>query len=608
MKRQPLASAPATPVTLGIEGGATNTTWAILDAAGNVVGKGKGNNSGNLHHLDDAQLASLFASIRAGIGAGFRVAAIGGAFAGCHLPAAKLRAENHLRAVWPDVEKIVVGEDTRSAFAAAHGDKDGIIVIAGTGSNVQGRNGDRWEKAGGWGHLFGDFGGGYDIARRGLEAAYKHFDSTGETGLLAQAFLEKSGQNNLVEFVTWILEHDSKTEVASLVLAVFEAAAKGDKLAHAALAEGAAHLADRVLFVARRLGLKKPDIGIIGSLPEKNPFYFAMFEKEVRKRITAGRLFIITLPGAVGAALMIPGTALSDSAAQPAKKGEKAVKVMKAGKAIAATPYAQATTEERNPRSGGLDKKSVADLVALFVDEERQVEKALKKAEPSLVAAAGKIAAALKAGGRLFYVGAGTSGRLGILDASEMPPTFNVPPSLVQGIIAGGSEAVFKAQEGAEDSADGGRDAIRSRGIGKKDIVVGITASGTAPFVRAAIEEAARIGAQTVLLVCNPNYPKLKAAKTVVVLPTGPELVTGSTRLKAGTATKLALNLFSTIAMIRTGRVRDNLMINVRPTNVKLKDRARRLVKTLTGVSDDDALKRLEKTKWDVAKAVDLKK
>lgn len=236
------------------------------------------------------------------------------------------------------------------------------------------------------------------------------------------------------------------------------------------------------------------------------------------------------------------------------------------------------------------------------------MERALRKARPALTGAAGKIAAAVKGGGRLFYVGAGTSGRLGILDASEMPPTFNVPPTLVQGIIAGGPEAVFAAKEGAEDDAGAGAEAIRSRGVTRKDVVVGITASGTAPFVRGALEAASKIGAHTVFLVCNPKYPPLKAAKSIVVLETGPELITGSTRLKAGTATKLALNLFSSIAMIRSGRVRDNLMVNVRPTNVKLKDRAKRLVATLAGVEEEEALRRLERTGWDVAKAVDLKR
>ena len=598
MKKQPLASSVAIPVTLGIEGGGTKTTWAILDSEGNVVGEGH-TTSGNLHHLTDEQLAVLFESIGEGIGPAFKVIAIGGAFAGCHLASAKLRAESFMRNVWPDAGTVIAGEDTRSAFAAAHGEKDGLIVIAGTGSNVQGRKGARWEKAGGWGHLFGDFGGGYDISRRGLEAAYRHFDITGETGLLGRKFLEKTGQNDLVELVTWMMEHSSKTEVASLVLCVFEAAAEGDKIAHGAIVEGASLLADRVLYVTKRLGLKKPDIGLIGSLLEKNTFYFGLFEKEIRKRIAAGRLFVITLPGSVGAAMMVTGTAFK--AASPSKKVEKVP-------TAPSVSYASATTEGRNPRSTGLDKKSVADLVDLFVSEERYVEKALTKARPSLAAAATKIAAAIKAGGRLFYVGAGTSGRLGILDASEMPPTFNVPPDLVQGIIAGGAGAVFEAKEGAEDNAEGGREVIRSRGITKKDVVVGITASGTAPFVRAAIEEAAKIGAHTVFLVCNPKYPALKAAKTTVVLETGPEIVTGSTRLKAGTATKLALNLFSTIAMIKTGRVRDNLMINVRPTNVKLKDRAKRLVATLAKVGEDEAVRRLEKTHWDVAKAVDLKK
>ncbi len=315
MKRQPSAS--ALPVILGIEGGGTKTTWALVDAQGKVHANGQVG-SGNLHHLSDKELLGRFKDIRTGINAKkFHVIAVAGAFAGCHLDSAKKRAEGFMLQVWPDSRVRLAGEDTRSAYASAHGEKDGLIVIAGTGSNVQGRKGSRWEKAGGWGHIFGDFGGGYDIARRALESAYRHFDETGKTGLLGKKILAKSGQPDLVEFVTWLLDDAKatklKTVVASLAVAVFEAAAKGDPLAKAAIEEGAAHLADRVLFVTRRLGLKKPDIGLVGSLVEKNAGYRALFEKEVRQRIDAGRFFVIELPGAVGITRIVAKKAFSEA-------------------------------------------------------------------------------------------------------------------------------------------------------------------------------------------------------------------------------------------------------------------------------------------------------
>lgn len=268
------------------------------------------------------------------------------------------------------------------------------------------------------------------------------------------------------------------------------------------------------------------------------------------------------------------------------------------------SPHARAITEQRNPRSRGLDQRSISDLVALFIREEQQVNRALKSAQPLIAKACTLIAGRLKNGGRLFYLGAGTSGRLGVLDASEMPPTFNVPPQLVQGLIAGGLPALTRSQEGAEDDQQAAGLELRARKLSAKDVVVGITANGHAPYVLGGLHVAQKKKAATILLTCNPNRNPCPQADLGIDLQTGPEIITGSTRLKAGTATKLVLNMFSSIAMIRGGRVKDNLMINVQPTNDKLKERAIRLVTTLTGCSPEIAQARLLKAKWNVAKVV----
>ncbi|MGH9593152.1 MAG: N-acetylmuramic acid 6-phosphate etherase, partial [Bryobacteraceae bacterium] len=207
-------------------------------------------------------------------------------------------------------------------------------------------------------------------------------------------------------------------------------------------------------------------------------------------------------------------------------------------------------------------------------------------------------------GGRLFYLGAGTSGRLGVVDASEMPPTFNAPPEQVQALIAGGAAAVFRSQEGAEDSRETGAAELRVRGLTKKDAVCGIAASGQTPYVLGALEYARQAGAATILLTCNPRRTIRVPVGVEIDLPTGPEIVTGSTRLKAGTATKLVLNMLSTIAMIRLGRVQDNLMVNVQATNDKLRARAVRLVRALTGADESRARAALEKHGWRVTAAV----
>ena len=207
---------------------------------------------------------------------------------------------------------------------------------------------------------------------------------------------------------------------------------------------------------------------------------------------------------------------------------------------------ARASTEQRNPRSENLEKLSSRELVELFVEEESFVQEALREETASLGRAIEMVTKSLRGGGRLFYVGAGTSGRLGVLDASEIPPTFGAAPDEVQGIIAGGVTALSRSVEGAEDERGSGALAIEERGVGSTDIVCGITASGRAPFVQGALVEAKRRGARTILLTCNPERDRFDAWDLEIDLPTGPELLTGSTRLKAGTATKIALNLIGT--------------------------------------------------------------
>jgi N-acetylmuramic acid 6-phosphate etherase len=217
---------------------------------------------------------------------------------------------------------------------------------------------------------------------------------------------------------------------------------------------------------------------------------------------------------------------------------------------------------------------------------------------------------ALKKGNRLFYVGAGTSGRLGILDASECPPTFRTDPEMVQAIIAGGQPAIFKAIEGAEDDPAAGARAIQFRGVGKGDVVVGIAASGRTPFVWGALAEAKKRGGKVILLCFNPNLslPKTPKLDVLIAADVGPELLTGSTRLKSGTATKIILNIFTTLSMVRLGKVASNLMIDLNPSNVKLRDRAVRIVQQLICVSREQSQSRLEQCGWVVKEALRIKR
>jgi len=261
-------------------------------------------------------------------------------------------------------------------------------------------------------------------------------------------------------------------------------------------------------------------------------------------------------------------------------------------------------TERRNPKASGLGTMSAAEIVALMNDEDATVAGAVRAALPDIARAAEAIATAFSRGGRLRYVGAGTSGRLGVLDASEAPPTFGAEPDLVQGVIAGGDAALRRSIEGAEDDPLAGeREIVRVARPG--DVVVGLSASGSARYVVAAVKAARALGAMTVGVTCVPGSALAAAADIPIAVDVGPEILAGSSRLKAGTATKLVLNMLSTAAMIRSGRTKGDLMIDLRPTNAKLRERAVRMVRDELGIGADAARAKLVASGWSVRRAID---
>jgi len=266
-------------------------------------------------------------------------------------------------------------------------------------------------------------------------------------------------------------------------------------------------------------------------------------------------------------------------------------------------------TERRNPRTASIDLASPLEIVDLINAEDHIVPDAVATQREPIARAIEIAEATFRAGGRLFYVGAGTSGRLGVLDASECPPTFGTDPEMVQGIIAGGLPALTRSQEGAEDVVGNGARIIDEFGVTEKDFVIGIAASGTTPYVRAALERAADIGAKTGIVACSPPPTEVLARVNVSMLPiVGPEVVTGSTRMKAGTATKLVLNMITTGAMIRLGKTYGNLMVDLRATNNKLIDRSQRIVMEVCGVSRADAKILLDRADKSVKTAIVMHK
>ena len=265
-------------------------------------------------------------------------------------------------------------------------------------------------------------------------------------------------------------------------------------------------------------------------------------------------------------------------------------------------------TEAINPVSLAVDKAPVPEIIDMIVNEDRKVIAAVQKEKERIAHGVEIITQALRKGGRVVFVGAGTSGRLGIVEAAEMPPTFSTPPTLVQAIMAGGQEAVFRAKEGVEDNFEEGARSLGRLRLGSKDVVIGVSASGMTPFVRGGLTRARKNGAKIIFVTCWPgselqNFVDLQIAPAV-----GPEIIAGSTRLKAGTATKMVLNMLTTISMIKFGKTYGNLMVDLKSGSEKLKDRARRIITMVTGIDYDEADALLKRAKWNVKAAIVMQK
>lgn len=586
---------------LGVEGGGTKTAWVLVEAAAGaddpgwqfrILEQGKLPASNfRLTTPDDlrAILAELPKQIdRAGV-----------FLAGCGTEEDRRRLKQICLELWPNAE-IVTGSDRDSGLAAALDHADGIVVNAGSGSSVTGRRGDRMERAGGWGHILGDAGGGYFLSIQALRLVLREHD----LGRVEMDFTAKILQvlllNNLDELVRWV-QTASKMQLATLAPVVFEAASAGDGRMMEIIEEGARVLCEYTEAVASRLHLLAPKVVLIGGLFQRDSIYTHAFRRRLKKNLPDARVTTAERAPELGAAWL--ATQLPDHLIVQENLARDEIDSL-----------AAALTEQRNPRSENLEKLSLREVVELFVDEEKFVQEALRNTAADLTRAVEIVAESLRNGGRLFYVGAGSSGRIGVLDASEIPPTFGAPPDLVQGVIAGGATALYRSAEAVEDDEAAGALAVQQRGVKNRDVAIGITASGRTPFVLGALQRAKSSGAKTILLTCNPTVAAGTAVgqsdglqgrgysngDLVIALAVGPEILTGSTRLKAGTATKVALNIISTGAMIALGKVRGNLMIDLHTTSAKLRDRAVRVVAELTNCDYDSARQKLDASGWNL--------
>ncbi len=590
---------------LGIEGGGTRTVVLLVNTAGQLVKRAEFGPA-NLRLLTDTQLTRRFREIAKA----FPKPAAGGiGLAGARDEKDRERIRHAAARVWPRVP-CHAANDLETALAATGLKSTSpqrpviqVLVLSGTGSCCFGSAATgRMAKMGGWGHLLGDKASGYEIGLRALKAAVFYLDRDNEWSRLGRQLLRTLQLNEPNDLIGWV-QTASKTEIAELALEVFSAATRGDDIARDILDGAASSLAKDAVSCAGKLAKAGEPVQFVlaGSVLLKQVKFAQKVAKEIKTRWPSASVTPLKHEGAWGAVTMARALVQSQSSAAPVH-----VAIPQPAQSTLSATQLLSPTEQRNPRSMHLDRMSTRAAIELMLSEEARVPRALLTERAKLERAVGAIVRAFKRGGRLFYAGAGTSGRLGILDASECPPTFRTPPELVQGIIAGGQAAIWKAVEGAEDDAVAGARAIQFRGVGRKDVVVGIAASGRTPFVWGALAEARTRGAFTVLLCFNPNLkvPRAQRPNLIIAPNLGPEVLTGSTRLKAGTATKLALNLFTTLAMVRLGKVSGNLMVDLNASNLKLRDRAVRIVRELTGAGDDTARAALERAGWVVKEAL----
>ena len=569
---------------LGVEGGGTKTAWCLVertDATFGVIGQGKLPPS-NFRLQTPDRLKAIFRELpreidRAGV-----------FLAGCGTAEDRQSLSRLCAEIWPNA-RIITGSDRESGVAAALEHGDGIVVSAGSGSSVTGRRGERIERAGGWGHILGDTGGGYFLSIQALRLILREYDLQRVERPFTVKILQALSLNNFDELVRWAQTAD-KMEVALLTRVVFEAAAGGDPRITEIIENGAQALCDYTETIASRLHLLAPKVMLMGGLFYRDSIYTHAFRRRLKKNLPDARVAIAERAPELGAAWL--AAEVRDHVTFQPKLSEEQIDNL-----------AAALTEQRNPRSENLEKLSARELVELFVEEEKFVQDALRGAIVDLTRAIEIVTESLRNGGRLFYVGAGSSGRIGVLDASEIPPTFGASHDLVQGIIAGGMTALYRSVEGAEDEEGAGALALNERRVKDGDIVIGITASGRTPFVLGALAWAKSAGVTTMLLTCNPHASAVNV-DVAVDLAVGPEILTGSTRLKAGTATKVALNIISTGAMVMLGKVRGNLMIDLRTTSAKLRDRATRIVAELAQCDYDSARQQLEAADWNLREVV----
>jgi N-acetylmuramic acid 6-phosphate etherase len=552
---------------IGIDGGGSSTKFALVDSELKVLSRAeRGGGNPNVVGVQAAR-AALQDGVQALLSAAqlrlSDVRGIGAGLAGLDRPADHARFQALFAELFPNVP-VALDNDALPVLYVASGHAFGIVTISGTGMIALGVN-DQGQRArgGGWGH-YTDRGSGYMIARDALYALFNAYDR-GEDSALGAAVLARLGLAAPPELVDWLYAPERRVnEVAALAEEVVRAADAGDLSAVRILCEAAQALADATLIVAQRLGFGEQPFPVVlaGSLFAHAEVLRTFFAHALQSQLPHAHLTQAVYSAEIGAAMMCMA---AQGASFPAPHA--------ADSGAARLPTRRAT-ERRHPLTYGAHRRPTLDFLTAMNIEDGRVPHLMQPILPALAALIEAVAERFRQGGRLIYVGAGTSGRLAVLDAAECVPTFGTAPEQVMAVLAGGLPALTLAVEGAEDDRAAGGAAIVALDVGALDSVIGVAASGGTPFVIGALEAANALGALTGCVVNVVESPIAALAMHPICIATGAEVLMGSTRLKAGTAQKLALNMLSTGVMLRAGRIYENLMTDMRAANLKLRERA----------------------------------
>ncbi|NBQ23658.1 MAG: N-acetylmuramic acid 6-phosphate etherase [Verrucomicrobia bacterium] len=587
-------------ILLGIEGGGTHTSVLLADVQGKLIARHT-LGPGNFRLLKPQALKALLKACRS---LASRPLAIGMGMAGIREQEDISKVRQVAQSIWPS-SRLWVDHDLHSALKLAqHRFPEfpaHLMVVAGTGSCCYGRSlSGEVVKCGGWGQHLGDRGSAYDVASRAVREVIATYDRNGRWPALGDKLLQASAHNEPNDWIEWFQEAD-KSQIAALAMTVLSAWRSRDPLATQVIHQALDELVQDTHACANRLKVRAPMVALAGSMFTKNPSFEGRFSRRLKSLLPGVRIQSLGGDSAMGticAAMELLGKEPVSLVNTPqARLPDKLIQFRMRPRSTAL-----AATERRLEASMNLDRMGLSRAFDLFQEEESAVMRAIASQKTAILKCIRRVTASFKSGGRLIYVGAGTSGRLGVLDASECPPTFGVSPNQVLGVIAGGRRALWQAIEGAEDDELAGWRAMTFHKIRPNDTVMGIAASGKTPFVLGALAHAAAADAFQVMLCFNPalKWPRDHRPALVINPSTGAEILTGSTRLKAGTATKLILNMVTTLAMVGLGKVKSNLMIDVQATNEKLRDRAARMVATLSDVSVTEAHRALTKSAWNI--------